>query len=183
MKKSSFIIGAIMGVALTVTSTAALTLMPDPFKDIPEDHWALFAVEWAKNFEIMKGYEDETFRGDNSTTRYELAMVLSNYDDMVRDSLNARKEEIVEMEKRIMEYNAYNFDPFPILDQEDILEGAELYKICKSKEDGSRLYLITSPIPNTPYQFFDYKGMETHATDFEGCLITTKEYFDSKVTE
>lgn len=46
-----------------------------------ENHWAKNDIEWAKTIGILKGYEDGTFRPNNSVTRAELAAILRRYDD------------------------------------------------------------------------------------------------------
>lgn len=46
------------------------------FKDVPDDHWAIKDIEWAKNAGLMKGYDDGTFGLGKNITREELAVVL-----------------------------------------------------------------------------------------------------------
>ena len=56
----------------TVTVSAAA-----PFADVPENHWAADAVAMLKNYGYPLGYGDNTFRGDRSITRYELAGMMA----------------------------------------------------------------------------------------------------------
>ena len=56
----------------TVTVSAATS-----FADVPENHWAADAVTMLKNSGYPMGYGDNTFRGDRSITRYELAGMMA----------------------------------------------------------------------------------------------------------
>ena len=56
----------------TVTVSAATS-----FADVPENHWAADAVAMLKNYGYPLGYGDNTFRGDRSITRYELAGMMA----------------------------------------------------------------------------------------------------------
>ena len=46
-----------------------------------ENHWAKEDIEWAKRTGIIKGYEDGTFRPNNTLTRAEFVAVLRRYDE------------------------------------------------------------------------------------------------------
>lgn len=48
----------------------------EQFKDVPADHWAADSVSKLVDIGVVKGYPDETYRGDQNVTRYELAVVL-----------------------------------------------------------------------------------------------------------
>ena len=48
------------------------------FKDVPTDHWASAAIDKLVSMGVIDGYEDGTFRGRKTVTRYELALYLSN---------------------------------------------------------------------------------------------------------
>lgn len=58
----------------------ALGIRIQPILSLPLDvspgHWAAGFVKWAVENGYMKGYDDSTFRGDQSLTRYEEAAVL-----------------------------------------------------------------------------------------------------------
>jgi len=47
------------------------------FKDVPDDHWAKWAVYDLVKLGVTQGYPDGTFRGDKNVTRYETAIFLS----------------------------------------------------------------------------------------------------------
>ncbi|MGB9780604.1 N-acetylmuramoyl-L-alanine amidase [Caldanaerobacter sp.] len=51
-------------------------IMGKLFKDVPDNHWAIKDIEWAKNVGLMKGYDDGTFGLGKNITREELAVVL-----------------------------------------------------------------------------------------------------------
>ncbi|MBR2214431.1 MAG: S-layer homology domain-containing protein [Selenomonadaceae bacterium] len=51
----------------------------DSFRDVPSDHWAYSAVNTVVSNKIMLGYGDNTFRGNNGITRYELARIFAKF--------------------------------------------------------------------------------------------------------
>lgn len=66
------------------------------FKDAPaKDHWAEAALDETMVGRILIGYPDGTFRGEQVTTRYELAMALSRLYALVREVM---KKETVDPE-------------------------------------------------------------------------------------
>ena len=50
----------------------------DFFSDIPPDHWAYQAIVYLYEHGLIKGYSDNTFKGDNPMTRYEIAYFVYN---------------------------------------------------------------------------------------------------------
>jgi len=48
-------------------------LKPEPFADVPPDHWAYNAVEQLRQAGLTEGYPDRTFKGKRPMTRYEFA--------------------------------------------------------------------------------------------------------------
>ena len=51
--------------------------VPESFSDLSIGHWAYKSVNDAANkYQIMGGYEDQTFKGDKFLTRLELATIL-----------------------------------------------------------------------------------------------------------
>lgn len=49
------------------------------FKDVSEDSWFVEACKWGKKNEIVKGYEDGSFRPESPITRAEMLQVLYDY--------------------------------------------------------------------------------------------------------
>ena len=49
---------------------------PGPFKDIPKNDWAADAIAWCKEKGIIQGFDDGTFRPNQTVTRKELAVIL-----------------------------------------------------------------------------------------------------------
>ena len=73
-----------MKTTLTVVLTFILTLIlatsilaEDLFTDLPSDHWAREAVNKLAEEGFLRAYPDNTFRGEQVITRYELAVVIS----------------------------------------------------------------------------------------------------------
>lgn len=75
MKKILF--GLVLGTGLTLAVTSALAALPPlGFKDVPPGSWFFGPVNNLKNFDIISGYEDGTFRPGRPVTRAEAAVML-----------------------------------------------------------------------------------------------------------
>lgn len=73
MKKSLVITLALVFV-LGIAGTA---FAANPFVDVPAKHWAYDAVSKLAKAGIVDGYNDGTFRGDKTMTRYEMAQIVA----------------------------------------------------------------------------------------------------------
>ena len=70
MKKSLIITLAlvfVLGIAGTAFAAA------NPFVDVPAKHWSYDAVAKLAAAGVIDGYNDGTFRGDKTLTRFEMA--------------------------------------------------------------------------------------------------------------
>ena len=54
-----------------------LTVTNNPFKDVPQSHWAHRDILMAREAGIISGYTDGTFRPNNNVTRAEIAAMLT----------------------------------------------------------------------------------------------------------
>lgn len=52
---------------------------PSSFKDVPTNHWSYKAVSWAKENNIVKGYEDGSFKPNAPITRQDAVAILYRY--------------------------------------------------------------------------------------------------------
>ena len=52
---------------------------PSSFKDVPSSHWSYKAVSWAKEKNIVKGYEDGSFKPNAPITRQDAVAILYRY--------------------------------------------------------------------------------------------------------
>ena len=52
---------------------------PSSFKDVPSNHWSYKAVSWAKEKNIVKGYEDGSFKPNAPITRQDAVAILYRY--------------------------------------------------------------------------------------------------------
>lgn len=71
MKKISLLL------ALAIILAVAAPVFAGPFSDVPVNHWAYQALDKVAATGIVTGYQDGTFRGTNTLTRYEIAVVVS----------------------------------------------------------------------------------------------------------
>jgi DNA-binding Lrp family transcriptional regulator len=60
-----------------------------PFDDVPSNHWAEDAVVRIADLGIVIGFPDGTFRGDESFTRYQAALVVDRLLDVLNDDIQA----------------------------------------------------------------------------------------------
>ncbi len=49
----------------------------NPFADVPKEHWAYDAVEQLSEDGVIEGYGDDTYRGDRTITRFEMAQLVA----------------------------------------------------------------------------------------------------------
>ncbi len=71
--------------ALTVIFPAAAHAT---FSDLPSDHWAYDAVVYLEEEGLVTGFPDGTFRGPDTLTRYEFAMVIVRLYDQFLDMVD-----------------------------------------------------------------------------------------------
>jgi len=67
----------VVSLIVAVLLIAAPSFAETPFKDVPENHWAKWAVNDLVKLGVTQGYPDGTFRGSKNITRYETAIFLS----------------------------------------------------------------------------------------------------------
>lgn len=64
----------------------------DFFSDVPPDHWAYQAIVYLYEHGLIKGYSDNTFRGDKPITRYEMAFLIYNMLMELKKETNLKSE-------------------------------------------------------------------------------------------
>ena len=74
MKKKALIAAVLAATTLTATTAFAAQ---NPFKDLPEGHWAYDAVTMLAQDGVIDGYGDGNFNGDKLMNRYEMAEIVS----------------------------------------------------------------------------------------------------------
>lgn len=72
-----------VGIAFLFLFAGISAVTADSFADIPEDHWALEAVEKLVQKGVITGYPDGAFQGKNRVDRYELAATLARSLDRI----------------------------------------------------------------------------------------------------
>lgn len=72
---------------LAVFATASFA--QQAFPDIPEGHWAGDAVVRVADLGIVIGFPDGTYRGNESFTRYQMALVISRLLDVIQRNMDA----------------------------------------------------------------------------------------------
>ena len=74
MKKKALIAAVLAATTLSVTTAFAAE---NPFKDLPQGHWAYDAVTMLAQDGVLDGYGDGKFNGDKLMNRYEMAEIVS----------------------------------------------------------------------------------------------------------
>ncbi|MFC6591624.1 S-layer homology domain-containing protein [Deinococcus lacus] len=112
MKKSVLFLTAALsfGVASAQTGVTAVAAQAPALTDVPAGHWAKDAVERLVSRGIILGYPDGTYRGNQTLTRYEAAMIIARLMDQVRadgSTLNGlSSDDMAVLQKAIEELSA-----------------------------------------------------------------------------
>ena len=92
MKKS---LTAALTTALVVGAASTTLAAANPFSDVPADHWAYDAVAQLADDGVIEGYGDDTYRGQNEITRYEMAQMVAKA--MAKeDQVNAQQKAMID---------------------------------------------------------------------------------------
>jgi hypothetical protein len=99
--KKGVVLAIIALFALSIAGTAlaepAGTI--NPFVDVPAKHWAYAAISQLQKAGIIDGYGDKTFRGDNTMTRYEMAVLVARAMSRVEMADKKNQETIEKLQK------------------------------------------------------------------------------------
>ncbi len=71
------------------------------FSDIPDDHWAKEAVETLRQLGLISGFPDNTFRGNETLTRYQVAMLLYNFYKFVESYIKDANAQISSLDRSL----------------------------------------------------------------------------------
>src|SRR6056297_2135321 len=93
MKKITVVIALLLVVALATPAIGS------SFPDVPSNHWAYEAVNELVAAGIIEGYPDGTYKGQQSLTRYEIAMMVSRALDNIAAEREAMMDRIVALEE------------------------------------------------------------------------------------
>ncbi|MGL5511922.1 MAG: S-layer homology domain-containing protein, partial [Sporomusa sp.] len=82
-----------VAVATALTVAFAVPAFANPFSDVPAKHWAYDAVKQLAQDGIVTGYEDGTFKGDKTVSRYEMASIVAS---AMQKDLNSDQKQIID---------------------------------------------------------------------------------------
>ena len=82
-----------IAVTTALTVAFAVPAFASPFSDVPVKHWSYDAVTKLKQAGIVDGYSDNTFKGDKTVTRYEMAQIVAK---AMTKSLNSDQKNMVD---------------------------------------------------------------------------------------
>jgi len=75
----------------------------NPFMDVPMNHWAYDAIGQLAARGVLSGYPDGTYKGNQPTTRYEMASALARALAVV-DMTKASKQDVEMLKKLVVEF-------------------------------------------------------------------------------
>ncbi|MCD1146763.1 5'-nucleotidase C-terminal domain-containing protein [Peptoniphilus sp. KCTC 25270] len=78
----------------------------DAFKDVPANEWYSNAVDWAVKHELIKGYDDGSFKPNQEVTREEMATILGRFISYKKYAIPAIQPEDFADQKDISEWAA-----------------------------------------------------------------------------
>lgn len=127
---------------------ASLTIFAS-FRDIPKGHWAEEYVKRLAEIGIVTGFPDGTYRGDESVTRYQIALLIVrtlNYlDGVMKELLNTPTAKINSVEEVL---NILKNDIETLKNKVEILEGYSnlIYDTVNSKADKTDVEVLYEEI-------------------------------------
>ncbi len=78
-------------------------LLHGEYKDVPQSHWAYEAVEKLTNVGIFSGFPDGTFRGNETVTRFQVAMLLYRLYSLFDSSLREIDSKVSSIQARFFD--------------------------------------------------------------------------------
>ena len=97
-------------IAILAALLASGAFAQDSFPDIPEGHWAGDAVDRIADLNIVIGFPDGTFRGNEAFTRYQAALVVSRLLDVIAENVDAAlamtNEDIASLRNAVQELSS-----------------------------------------------------------------------------
>ena len=84
------VLAAVFVSGVSSTSFAAA----NPFRDVPIDHWAYDAVYQLAKDGVIEGYGDQTYRGEQEITRYEMAQIIAKA--MTKEDISKADKSLVD---------------------------------------------------------------------------------------
>ncbi len=85
-------------VALAVIFAVAAPVMAGPYSDVPASHWAYDAVNTLSATGIITGFPDGTFKGNDTLTRYQIAVLVGRVLDAVEAETALLNEKVEAVE-------------------------------------------------------------------------------------
>lgn len=91
--------GTLVGVSLGGSAAMAASM----YRDVPNDHWASPAIEWATNANIMTGPGDQqnVFEPAKPTNRAELAAVSMRLYNLMSGEMQSNESQILDLRNRV----------------------------------------------------------------------------------
>ncbi|SDL15622.1 S-layer homology domain-containing protein [Halarsenatibacter silvermanii] len=87
-----------VAIALVLVLAVAAPAVQAQMEDVDEDHWAYEAVEQLVAAGVVEGYPDGEFKGEQTMTRYEMAMMVGRALDNINEDIAALEADVADLE-------------------------------------------------------------------------------------
>ena len=92
-------------ILLFIITVFSISVNAAEIEDISKDHWAYDSVQKLINRGYLTLYEDDTFKGENKVSRYELATILARMlDDLQTSDVQITEDDTDEIRKLSLEF-------------------------------------------------------------------------------
>ena len=92
-------------ILLFILAVFSFSVSAAEIKDISEDHWAYKSVQKLVDRGYLNLYEDDTFKGENKVSRYELATILARMlDDLQTNEVEITEDDTDQLRKLSLEF-------------------------------------------------------------------------------
>lgn len=163
-----------LAVTSALTVAFAVPAFANPFSDVPAKHWAYDAVNKLAQAGVVTGYEDGTFKGDKTISRYEMASIVAAA--MQKDLNNDQKETVDQLSQEFAtELNSMGIKVEAIDQKVD--------KMVKISGDARVRYANSDSYDNTDFRArVNFDGKINDNLKFNARLTTDNMNYDDDYT-
>ena len=178
---------SVLSFLLILLFCTSFTITAEEIEDLPVNHWAYESVNTLIDRGYLDLYDDDTFRGDNTLTRYEMAVIIARMlEDIQTDTTRLTEDDVEQIRKLSLEFRDELVDFAE--EQEDFskaLENIREQNIIHSEEIGQvneQIRSIQDEISNIVDNILEMKKMENEINELQNDIKTIeKELHEARV--
>ncbi|MFW6238400.1 MAG: S-layer homology domain-containing protein [Halanaerobiales bacterium] len=162
------------------TALFSAPLLAQEIEDVSEDHWAYESVQKLIDRGYLNLYDDDTFRGKNSISRYEMAVIVSRLLEDLQDSgAQLEEDDVEEIRKLSLEFRDELVEIAQ--EQEDFsgtLENLKEENIIQSEEIGNlneQMESLQEELTGIVDSILEMKKMQEEVDNLEANLSETNQ--------